>query len=97
MHDLGEGRVRKSSDRVRVAVELVKAANGASVWSDSFDRDMKDIFAVQSEIAGAVAKELKIALLGNNGQSVQLATAATPSNQNFEAYSTFVYRLFVSE
>src|SRR6266550_7136643 len=52
--------------------------------------DLKDIFAVQSEIAGAVAKELKVALLGNNGQSAQLTTAATPSNQNVEAYNALL-------
>src|SRR5204862_3911007 len=50
----------------------------------------KDIFAVQSEIAGAVAKQLKVALLGNNGQTAQLTTAGTPSNQNVEAYNALL-------
>ena len=45
---------------------------------------------MQSEIAGAVAKQLKVALLGNNGQSAQLTTAATPSNQNVEAYNALL-------
>lgn len=85
-----EGSVRKSADRVRIAVALVKAGDGANVWSETYDRELKDIFAVQSEIAAAVAKELKVALLGNNGQAVQLATAATPSNQNVEAYNALL-------
>jgi len=85
-----EGSVRKSADRVRIAVALVKAGDGANVWSETYDRDLKDIFAVQSEIAGAVAKELKVALLGHNGQTAQLATAATPSNQNVEAYNALL-------
>ena len=85
-----EGSVRKSADRVRIAVALVKAGDGANVWSETYDRELKDIFAVQSEIAGAVAKELKVALLGNNGQTAQLATAATPSNQNVEAYNALL-------
>ena len=85
-----EGSVRKSADRVRIAVALVKAGDGANVWSETYDRELKDIFAVQSEIAGAVAKELKVALLGNNGQATQLATAATPSNQNVEAYNALL-------
>jgi TolB-like protein/Flp pilus assembly protein TadD len=85
-----EGSVRKSADRVRIAVALVKAGDGANVWSDTYDRELKDIFAVQSEIAGAVAKELKVALLGNNGQTAQLTTAATPSNQNVEAYNALL-------
>jgi hypothetical protein len=45
---------------------------------------------VQSEIAGAVAKQLKVALLGNDGQVTQLATAATPSNQNVAAYDALL-------
>src|SRR5580765_5588743 len=85
-----EGSVRKSADRVRIAVALVKAGDGANVWSETYDRELKDIFAVQSEIAGAVAKQLKVALLGHNGQAAQLATAATPSNQNVEAYNALL-------
>jgi TolB-like protein/Flp pilus assembly protein TadD len=85
-----EGSVRKSADRVRIAVALIKSADGANVWSETYDRELKDIFAVQSEIAGAVAKELKVALLGNNGQSAQFTTAATPSNQNVEAYNALL-------
>jgi TolB-like protein/Flp pilus assembly protein TadD len=85
-----EGSVRKSADRMRIAVALVKAGDGANVWSETYDRELKDIFAVQSEIAGAVAKELKVALLGNDGQATQLTTAATPSNQNVEAYNALL-------
>jgi TolB-like protein len=85
-----EGSVRKSADRVRIAVALIKSADGANVWSETYDRELKDIFAVQSEIAGAVAKQLKVALLGANGQSAQLTTAATPSNQNVEAYNALL-------
>ena len=90
VHYLLEGSVRKSADRVRIAVALVKAGDGSNVWSETYDRELKDIFAVQSEIAGAVAKQLKVALLGTNGQSAQLTTAATPSNQNVEAYNALL-------
>jgi TolB-like protein/Tfp pilus assembly protein PilF len=83
-----EGSVRKSADRVRIAVELIKSGDGASVWSETYDRELKDIFAVQSEIAGAVAKQLKVALLGDNGQAAQLAAAATP--HNVEAYNALL-------
>jgi len=85
-----EGSVRKSADRVRIAVALIKSGDGANVWSETYDRELKDIFAVQSEIAGAVAKELKVALLGSNGQATQVATAATPSNQNVDAYNALL-------
>src|SRR5207237_7174375 len=80
-----EGSVRKSADRVRIAVALIKSGDGANVWSDTYDRELKDIFAVQSEIAGAVAQQLKVALIGNNGKQATLNTAATPTNQNDEA------------
>jgi serine/threonine-protein kinase len=85
-----EGSVRKSADRMRIAVALIKSGDGANVWSETYDRELKDIFAVQSEIAAAVAKELKVALLGHNAQTAQLATAATPSNQNVEAYNALL-------
>ena len=91
-----EGSVRKSADRVRIAVALIKSGDGANVWSDTYDRELKDIFAVQSEIAGAVAKELKVALLGSNGHAAQLTTAATPSNQNVEAYNALLQGNFYS-
>ena len=85
-----EGSVRKSADRVRIAVALIKSGDGANVWSETYDRELKDIFAVQSEVASAVAKQLKVALLGSDGQIVQLATTATPSNQNVEAYNALL-------
>jgi len=85
-----EGRVQKSADRVRIWVELIKSGDGATLWAESYDRNLKDIFAVQSEIAGTVATELKVALLGNNGQTTQFATAATSSTQNVEAYNALL-------
>jgi len=91
-----EGSLRKSADRVRIAVALIKSGDGANVWSETYDRELKDIFAVQSEIADAVAKQLKVALLGHNGQAVQLATAATPSTQNVEAYNALLQGNFYS-
>ena len=92
-----EGSVQRSADRVRIWVELIKSGDGATLWSQSYDRDLKDIFAVQSEIAWAVARELKVALLGNNGQAAHLATAATPSNQNVEAYNALLQGNFYYE
>jgi TolB-like protein len=85
-----EGSVQRSADRVRIQVGLIKSGDGANVWSETYDRDLKDIFAVQSEIAESVAKALKVALLGKNGQTEPLATAATPLTQNVEAYNAFL-------
>ena len=57
-----EGSVRKAGGQVRITAQLIKAADGFHVWSDNFDRELKDIFAVQDEIAGLIAKNLQIKL-----------------------------------
>jgi serine/threonine-protein kinase len=85
-----EGSVRKMADEVRITVALVRAGDGVNVWSDTYDRELKYIFAVQSQIAGAVAKQLRVKLLGKNGQAEQLATEAMPPNQNVKAYNAFL-------
>ncbi|HEY4989410.1 MAG TPA: TIR domain-containing protein [Opitutaceae bacterium] len=55
-----EGSVRKSGDKVRIAAQLIKAADGFHVWSDTFTRDLKDIFAVQDDIARLIARNLSL-------------------------------------
>ncbi len=55
-----EGSVRKQGDKVRITAQLIKAADGFHLWSDTFTRDLKDIFAVQDEIAGLIAKNLSL-------------------------------------
>ncbi len=57
-----EGSVRKAGGKVRITAQLVKAEGGFHVWSDTFTRDLKDIFAVQDEIAGLIAKNLELKL-----------------------------------
>ena len=58
-----EGTVRKHGDQVRIVAELVNAADGSELWSRTFDRQLKDIFAVQIEIANAVATSLELTFL----------------------------------
>ncbi len=55
-----EGSVRKAGNQVRITAQLIKAADGFHVWSDTFTRDIKDVFAVQDEIAGLIAKNLEL-------------------------------------
>jgi TolB-like protein len=57
-----EGSVRKQDNRVRIAVELVDAKDARQMWSESYDRELRDIFAVQSEIASSVASKLRVKL-----------------------------------
>jgi len=58
-----EGTVRKQGDHVRIVAELVNVADGSELWSRTFDRQLKDIFAVQAEIANAVATSLELTFL----------------------------------
>jgi serine/threonine-protein kinase len=80
--NLLEGSVRKQGDRVRIVAELVSAADGRELWTETYDRELKDVFAVQSEIATAVAAQLKIKLLGPPPQS-----DTAPLNENLAAYT----------
>src|SRR5881392_2883384 len=64
-----EGTVRKHGDQVRIVAELINAADGIELWARTFDRELKDIFAVQQEIAAAVASSLKATLLGADHRS----------------------------
>jgi TolB-like protein/cytochrome c-type biogenesis protein CcmH/NrfG len=77
-----EGSVRKQGDRVRIVAELINAADGRSIWSETYDRELKDVFAVQEEIAKAVAEQMKVRLLGEKAHS-----DAVPSNQNPAAHN----------
>src|SRR5262249_17860184 len=61
-----EGSVRLAGDRVRISVQLVKVEDGYHLWSESYDRKMDDIFAVQDDIARSVVAELRVRLLGEN-------------------------------
>jgi len=95
--NLLEGSVRKQDDRVRIVAELINAADGRALWSETYDRELKDVFAVQSEIATAVAEQLKIRLLGTPAKS-----DAAPSNHDLAAYNalqqgTFYFRLSTEE
>ena len=59
-----EGSVRKSGDEIRITAQLIKAADGYHLWSETWDRKLTDIFAIQDEIAAAVVGALKVTLLG---------------------------------
>ncbi len=80
-----EGTVRKQGDRVRIVAELVNAADGVQLWTGTFDRELKDIFAVQEEIARAVAESLKVTLLGSQDRPAQ---RGAPSN--VEAHNAYL-------
>jgi serine/threonine-protein kinase len=79
-----EGTVRKQGDKVRIVAELVNAADGTELWTRTFDRELKDIFAVQAEIAEAVATSLELTVLGTQDKPAK--NAATKSVEAHNAY-----------
>ena len=80
-----EGSVRKQSERVRITAELIDAGNGYQVWSQTYDRDLKDIFAIQDEIATSIAGELRVKMADVPG-----ATAPNRGTKNVEAYDAYL-------
>jgi TolB-like protein/tetratricopeptide (TPR) repeat protein len=79
-----EGSVRKSGDRVRITAQLIRTSDSTHLWSQSYDRTVQDIFAVQDEIAGEVVDSLKVKLLGADHKPVQ--AGGTSDARAYEAY-----------
>jgi TolB-like protein/DNA-binding winged helix-turn-helix (wHTH) protein/Flp pilus assembly protein TadD len=81
-----EGSVRREGNHVRMTAELVKTADGFQLWSQTYDREINDILAVQDEIALAAAGALQLKLLGSSGQPV----SSTLRSENPEAYQAYL-------
>src|SRR5262249_3541034 len=86
-----EGSVQKSGEAVRVNVQLIKAANDSHLWADTFDRKLTDIFSVESEVAKAIADQLRAKLTGQEEQVI----AAKPTD-NPKAYDAYLRGLAYS-
>jgi eukaryotic-like serine/threonine-protein kinase len=71
-----EGSVRKSANRIRVTVQLIQAADGFHVWSERYDRELTEIFAIQDDISGAIAEQLNVTLLGGAAPERRLPNVA---------------------
>ncbi len=80
-----EGSVRRSGARLRITVQLVRAADGRALWSERYDREMTDVFEVQDEIANAIATRLRGTL-----QDEAARSRARRSTNNLEAYELFL-------
>ena len=80
-----EGSVQKSGDAVRVNVQLIKAANNSHVWAETFDRKLTDIFSVESDVAKAIADQLRAHITRQEEQVI----AAKPT-KNIEAYDAYL-------
>jgi TolB-like protein/predicted Zn-dependent protease len=80
-----EGSVQRSGDGVRVNVQLIKAANNSHLWANTFDRKLTDMFSVESDVARAIAEQLRAKLTGQEEQVI----AAKPTD-NVEAYDAYL-------
>jgi len=95
-----EGSVRKSAKRVRISAQLIEVATDSHLWSETYDRELEDIFAVQDDIAQAVVKELRATLLGERNEATvktDVQTAAKGRTDNAEAYRLFLQARFLEE
>ena len=81
-----EGSVRKAGDRVRVAAQLIDAASGYHLWSETFDRQLADIFAIQEEIARNVAQALRVSLQGAASPGLDCRCNAPKDVRAYEFY-----------
>jgi serine/threonine protein kinase/tetratricopeptide (TPR) repeat protein len=80
-----EGTIRRAGPRLRVTAQLSKASDGYQMWSERYDRVAEDVFAVQDEIAAAIAGRLRLSLAGDAG-----ARASRPPTENLEAYQLYL-------
>ena len=92
-----EGSVRKAGRRVRISTRLVDVTNGYHLWSETYDRELEDLFAVQDDIAQSVVRELRAALLGDEPGAeadarvrAEVAAAARGRGGNAEAYRLYL-------
>jgi serine/threonine protein kinase/lipoprotein NlpI len=92
-----EGSVRKSGNRVRISVQLVKVSDGDPLWTGTYDRTLEDIFEVQDDIAGAVVTELRKTLLGESPDAdavvdvrAEVARAAKGRGMDAEAHRLYL-------
>src|SRR5438552_15958744 len=82
-----EGSVRRDGNRVRVTAELIDACDGFTIWSETYERELQGIFALQDEITRSIVDALKL----------KLAISPTPPSRSTEAYDAYLHGLFYSD
>ena len=85
MANILEGTVRRDGSRVRVSIELIDAGKDRTIWADSYDRDLSDIFAIQSEVAQTIASKLTMTLSPGEKKSIE-----QKPTENLEAYDLYL-------
>jgi adenylate cyclase len=85
-----EGSVRKAGDRLRITAQLIDASSGYHLWSERYDRRLEDVFAIQDEIAKAIADKLQVTLGAGGRESL-----VGPPTENLEAYDLYLRGRFL--
>ena len=85
-----EGSVRKAGDQVRITAQLIHAMDSTHLWSETYDRTLEDVFAVQDDIAGKVAQALEVTLLGGH-------PSASKPPKDLAAYNLFLQGRYLSQ
>jgi serine/threonine-protein kinase len=80
-----EGSVRRDGGTVRITAQLINAVNGFHMWSENYDRDLKDVLSLQTDIATTVAQQLRVKLLGNEAAKIEVGGTHVP-----EAYDAYL-------
>jgi len=83
-----EGSVRKDGGRLRISAQLIKTGDGYHVWSETYDRDLKDVFAVQEQISRAIVENLT--------PKLAIHAVASPQSENIAAYNLYLQGRFYS-
>ncbi|MDW7761321.1 MAG: protein kinase [Acidobacteriota bacterium] len=92
-----EGSVRKSGNKLRITAQLVNVADGFHLWSEKFDRDMEDIFAIQDEISLAIVDNLKVTLLKREEKALLKRYTEDPEAYNLYLKGVFNLRRYTAE
>ena len=87
-----EGSVRKMGNRLRITAQLVNVADGYQLWSERYDREMEDVFAIQDEISQAIVKALRVILSEGEKKAIEKRPRRTsrPTTFTFAAASSFI-------
>jgi serine/threonine protein kinase/Flp pilus assembly protein TadD len=80
-----EGSVRKAGNRLRITAQLINVTDGYHLWSERYDRELEDVFAVQDEIAGSIVKALRVVLTDEEKRAIE-----RPHTDNVEAYEFYL-------
>jgi len=86
-----EGSVRKAGNKVRITAQLIQVDNGFHLWSDSYDRELTDVFAIQDEISNAILEQLKARLIDGGSQVVE---SQRTSSEAYDLYLLAKQRMY---